>query len=223
MDALFGEDRNAPKNVESLEISKNEGLWDDARKAYQSPLENMVPEVQPGNQTALNSRKHPFARFITAMHRDIHEAWAFGYLEALESHPGSHPLNDLALWTKVEIVLNADGTIDKVKTVHHSGNSSFDAAAREVVISSGPYPEPPKEIRSGNGKIYIHWAFHRNEYACGTFGAQPFILDNVGHGDIPDGPRRGQSWPRWAWRARARSFALAQRWHAELGRWRGAW
>lgn len=186
MDALFGEDRNAPKNVESLELSKNEGVWDDARKAYQSPLENMVPEVQPGNQTALNSRKHPFARFIATMHRGIHEAWAFGYLEALESHPASHPLNDLSLWTKVEIVLNADGTIDKVRTVHHSGNSSFDAAAREVVISSGPYPDPPKEIRSGNGKIYLHWAFHRNEYACGTFGAQPYILDNAGAGDIPD-------------------------------------
>lgn len=186
MDALFGEDPNAPKNVESLELSRNEGVWDDARKAYQSPLENMVPEVQVGNQTALNSRKHPFARYITAMHRGIHEAWAFGYLAALENHPASHPLNDLELWTKVEIVLNGDGTIDKVRTVHHSGNSSFDAAAREVVISSGPYPEPPKEIRSGNGKIYLHWAFHRNDYACGTFGAHPYILDNAGAGDIPD-------------------------------------
>jgi TonB family protein len=186
MDALFGEDHNAPKNVESLELSKNEGVWDDARKAYQSPLENMVPEVQVGNQTALNSRKHPFARYIATMHRDIHEAWAFGYLAALENHPASHPLNDLELWTRVEIVLNADGTIDKVRTVHNSGNSSFDAAAREVVISSGPYPDPPKEIRSGNGKIYLHWAFHRNEYACGTFGAHPYILDNAGAGDVPD-------------------------------------
>ncbi|WP_181197933.1 TonB family protein, partial [Enhygromyxa salina] len=186
MDAVFGEDRNAPRNVESLELSKNEGMWDDARKAYQSPLENMVPEVKVGNQTALNSRKHPFARYIAAMHRGIHEAWGFGYLEALDSRPASHPLNDLNLWTKVEIVLNGDGTVDKVRTVHHSGNSSFDAAAREVVFATGPYPNPPKSIRSGNGKIYMHWAFHRNERACGTFGAQPYILDNAGAGDIPD-------------------------------------
>ncbi|WP_181233110.1 TonB family protein, partial [Enhygromyxa salina] len=186
LDALYGKDANAPKNVESLQLSKNEGVWDDARKAYQSPLENMVPEVQVGNQTALNSRKHPFARFIATMHRGIHEAWAFGYLEALDGRPASHPLNNLELWTKVEIVLNGDGTIDKVRTVHHSGNSSFDAAAREVVFATGPYPNPPKEIRSGNGKVYMHWAFHRNERACGTFGAQPYILDNAGAGDIPD-------------------------------------
>jgi hypothetical protein len=54
------------------------------------------------------------------------------------------------------------------------------------VFASGPYPNPPKEIRSGNGKVYMHWAFHRNERACGTFGAQPYILDNAGAGDIPD-------------------------------------
>jgi TonB family protein len=186
LDALYGKDRNAPKNVESLELSKNEGVWDDARKAYQSPLENMVPEVQVGNQTALNSRKHPFARYVATIHRGIHEAWAFGYLEALDARPASHPLNKQELWTRVEIVLNGDGTIDKLRTIHHSGNSSFDAAAREVVFASGPYPNPPKEIRSGNGKIYIHWAFHRNEYACGTNGVNVYILDNAGAGDIPD-------------------------------------
>jgi TonB family protein len=186
MDALFGEDQNAPKNVESQQLSEKKGVWDDARKAYQSPLENMVPEVQVGNQTALNSRKHPFARYIATVHRGIHDGWAFGYLAMLESHPNSHPLNDYNLWTRVEIVLNGDGTIDKVRTVHRSGNSSFDAAAREVVLAAGPFPDPPKEIRSGNGKIYIHWAFHRNERACGTFGANPYILDNAGGGDIPD-------------------------------------
>ncbi|GEM_PF-1109134 len=186
MDAVFGHDHRAPVNTESLKMSKNEGMWDDARKAYQSPLENFVPEVKTGNQTALNSRKHPFARYITAMHRGIHQAWGFGYLEALDNSGSSHPLNDMGLWTKVEIVLAKDGTVEKVKTVHHSGNSSFDAAAREVVFSTGPYPNPPKSIRSGNGKIYIHWSFHRNERACGTFGAQPFILDNAGQGEIPD-------------------------------------
>src|SRR5690606_10376588 len=35
-------------------------------------------------------------------------------------------------------------------------------------------------------KIYIHWAFHRNEMAFGTFAANPYILDNAWQGDIPD-------------------------------------
>jgi hypothetical protein len=31
---------------------------------------------------------------------------------------------------------------------------------------------------SGNGKVYIHWKFHRNGDACVTPGVSYFILDN---------------------------------------------
>ncbi len=186
LDALYGKDLQAKKNIISQRESKKKGIWEDARKRWQSPLENMVPEVRPGNQTALKSRKHPFARYIAQMHRSIHDAWAWGYLDGLDTRGRGHALNDEKLWTRVEIVLNGNGTIDKVRTVRYSGNMTFDAAAREIVYAAGPYPNPPRSIRSGNGKIYMHWAFHRDARACGTFGASPFILDNAGQGDRPD-------------------------------------
>lgn len=184
--ALFGKDKNAPQRADGSHESKTKGVWENVREHYQSPLENMVSEVKVGNQTALRSRKHPFARFIAQMHRTIHDAWAWGFLDQLDARGSRHPLNDYKLWSRVEIVLDRDGNIEKVSTVRHSGNMAFDAAAREIVHSSGPFPDPPQEIRSGNGKIYLHWAFHRDERACGTFGASPFILDNAGAGDRPD-------------------------------------
>jgi len=186
LEALFGKELVAPQRAEHAKASQTKGVWQGVREHYQSPLENMVPEVKVGNQTALRSKKHPFARFIAQMHRDIHDAWAWGFLEQLDTSGRQHPLNDYELWTRVEIVLNRDGTIDKVTTVRHSGKLAFDSAAREIVHAAGPFPDPPREILSGNGKIYIHWAFHRDERACGTFGAQPFILDNAGAGDRPD-------------------------------------
>lgn len=184
--AVFGERIKAMRDVVDEKQSKKEGVWDKAREHYQSPLENVVPEVQPGNQTALRSRKHPFARYIARMHRDIHPSFAEGLLSQLDTHPRSHPLNDMGLWTRVEIVLSARGTVEKVTTVHYSGNTSFDGAARETIWSLGPWPDPPKEILSGNGKVYMHWTFHRDERACGTFGVRPYILDNAGAGDMPD-------------------------------------
>jgi hypothetical protein len=201
LQALFGKDDDPRKAFQSKQQSKQKGVWEDQRAHWQSPLENMVPEVQVGNQTALRSRKHPFARYIAQMHRKIHEAWAWGFLEQLDTRGRTHPLNDYGLWSRLEIVLNGDGTIDKVMTVHHSGKLAFDAAAREIIYSSGPFPDPPREILSPNGKIYIHWAFHRDERACGTFGAQPFILDGAG-GDRPDpdvrvrARRGGEQMPR---------------------------
>jgi TonB family protein len=186
MDAIFGKHDTAHKSFESRQQSKNKGVWDEARAHWQSPLENMVPEVKVGNQTALRSRKHPFAQYIATIHRSIHDAWAWGFLDQLDTQSRDHPLNKRELWTRVEIIVNADGSIDKVTTVRFSGTLAFDAAAREVVYAIGPLPPPPNAIMSGNGKVYMHWAFHRDERACGTFGAQPFILDNAGHGDRPD-------------------------------------
>ncbi|MFZ6181902.1 TonB family protein [Nannocystis pusilla] len=186
MNALFGRDIAEKKDLISQRQSKKKGIWEEARELYQSPLENMVPEVRPGNQTALRSRKHPFAQFIATMHRTIHDKWAFGFLEQLDTMGRGNALNKPDLWTRVEIVLNSDGSLDKLRTVRYSGNMQFDGAAREVVRNAGPYPQPPREILSGNGKVYIHWAFHRDERACGTFGAEPFILDNSGQGERPD-------------------------------------
>lgn len=186
MNALFGRDIAEKRDLISQRQSKKKGVWEEARELYQSPLENMVPEVRPGNQTALRSRKHPFAQFIATMHRTIHDKWAFGFLEQLDGMGRSHALNKPELWTRVEIVLNSDGTLDKLRTVRFSGNTQFDNAAREIVRNAGPFPQPPREILSGNGKVYIHWAFHRDERACGTFGAEPFILDNAGQGERPD-------------------------------------
>ena len=186
MNALFGRDIAEKKDLISQRQSKKKGVWEEQRELYQSPLENMVPEVRPGNQTALRSRKHPFAQFIATMHRTIHDKWAFGFLEQLDGMGRGHELNKPELWTRVEIVLNGDGSLDKLRTVRYSGNMQFDNAAREVVRNAGPYPQPPREILSGNGKVYIHWAFHRDERACGTFGAEPFILDNAGQGERPD-------------------------------------
>ncbi len=185
MDALYGKDVEAQRNLVSQQQTQHRGLWEGPRERWQSPLENMVPEVQPGNQTALRSRKHPFARYIATIHRGIHESWAWGFLDQLDTRGARDPLNDRDLWTRLELVIRPDGTLEKVTTVRPSGNLVFDAAARETVWAVAPFPSAPPSIVSPNGKVYIHWAFHRDERACGTFGAQPFILDGSG-GDVPD-------------------------------------
>lgn len=183
---LFGHRPGGSSGGRKAGSSAKPGVWDEARRHYQSPLENMVPEVQVGNQTALRSRKHPFARYIATIHRKIHELWAYGILGRWDTLPARSELSDRSLWSRIEVVINPDGTVDKTTLVHFSGSSTFDGSAKEVIWAAGPFPEPPAAIRSGNGKVYMHWTFHRNERACGTFGVMPYILDNEGAGDRPD-------------------------------------
>lgn len=149
--------------------------------AMRSAIENFLPEVKPGNQQELGTRRSPFAAYIAAMHRMIHKHWTFGFLTQLESNMGaSKQYEDLTLWVQLEIVLKSDGAVDKVTIVRTSGNLPFDTAAIDSVLSSAPFPTPPPVIRSPNGKTYLDWKFHRDERACGTYGVDPHILTTPG-------------------------------------------
>jgi TonB family protein len=177
-ESVFGTDAEAAQALAKAERSKRKGKFAARQERVRSALENFIPEVKPGNQTALNTRAAPFAQFITRMHRKIHELWAFGFMEGLDSKPSDSPLNNPSLVAKLEIVLDGQGNVDRVAMVRSSGLTVYDAAAIDVVFSAAPYPAPPPTILSGNGKVYIHWTFHRNEEACGTMGVDYFILNN---------------------------------------------
>ena len=102
----------------------------------------------------------------------------------------SDPMNNRELLTRLEIVLNGDGTVDGVKVIRTSGVMGFDVAAVDVVYNAGPFPDPPSAIRSRNGKIYVHWSFHRDERQCATSHTDYYILDNPpAGGDV--GPTAG--------------------------------
>ena len=92
------------------------------------------------------------------------------------SLPALGDLGDLDLVTKVEIVVNADGTLDRVGIVKSSGNLMYDFGAFYAVQSGAPYPPAPEKIRSSDGRVYMRWALHRNESQCGTWNAEPYIL-----------------------------------------------
>ena len=175
---LFGADAAAERRLAQTERSKKVGRFQQRLGRVQSSLENFIPEVKPGNQTALNTRAAPFAAYIARMHRSIHQLWGFGVLEEWDEKSSSNPFNNPNLLTVLEMRLNPDGTVDKVTLIKTSGYMPYDAAAIDVAFNAGPYPDPPREIRSKNGKIYLHWSFYRDARQCATSGVEPYILDN---------------------------------------------
>jgi len=176
--SAFGDDAELAAAVAKQQKSQHKGKFTERKEKVLSALENFINEVTPGNQTELNTRAAPFAQFIAHMHRQIHEKWAFGFLNDMDRDFRDSPMNDLKLIAKLEIVLTGDGEVDKISMVRTSGNTGFDSAAIGSVYAAAPFPTPPHAILSGNGKVYIHWKFHRNGDACGTPGVNYFILDN---------------------------------------------
>lgn len=176
---LYGEGELRRQREEVAELRRtrirgsSSGNWERIRAA----IENYVPDVRPGNQTALRSAASPFAVYLAQVHRRLHRLWAEGVLVDFAMRSDDSPLNDVSLIVNLEIVINPDGSIAKVGVLEGgSGSLPYDAAAVDVVYRSAPHPNPPREIRSGDGRTYIHWAFYRNQRQCGTFNAEPYIL-----------------------------------------------
>jgi hypothetical protein len=159
-------------------------------RKFRAAIENFVPNVQPGTQTALNTAASPFAAYLSSVHRRIHREYAFGFLRNLPIAGG--PFDDRSLNTTLEIVINRDGSVHKVGIAKTSGFLPFDYGAFDAVMRAAPYPVPPRKILSGDGRVYFHWGFYRNERQCGTFNAQPFILPHPGGKPDPANPLRDE-------------------------------
>ncbi|MBI5486003.1 MAG: TonB C-terminal domain-containing protein [Deltaproteobacteria bacterium] len=177
-EAVFHEqlDRERQAFLEQRQERRRMGGAMDRMDRATAQLENFTPDIRPGNQTALDTLYHPFADYLTAFHRRLHPYWGDGFLVSLTAEPDTHPLNDMNLWTKLEIIVNGDGTIWKITIVRSSGNTVYDVAAIDAVFQGEPYPEPPAELQSGDGRLYLRWSFYRNHSQCGVWNAEPFIL-----------------------------------------------
>lgn len=167
------------RQVAARKMSAKKGRWERKLSAIKSSLENFVPDVRVGNQTALKTRAHPFAVYVARMHRRIHELWAFDFLNHLDDKSHSHHLNNPDLWVNLEVSVNPDGSVHKVTIVKTSGETEFDVAAIDVVLSSAPYEQTPEAIRSADGRVYLRWGFYRNYRQCGTFNVEPYILTDI--------------------------------------------
>ena len=144
---------------------------------WRSSIENYTPSVQLGNQTALNTAASAFGSYLSMIHNRIHPLFADSFLGSLDNLPASHPMNNPDLSTEVEIILDQEsGKVVRMGVTKFSGITAFDIAALDSVKRAAPFGTPPREIVSPDGKVYLHWEFHRNQYACSTLNARPFIL-----------------------------------------------
>jgi TonB family protein len=159
--------------------SEHRGSWVASNfERWRSAIENYVSSVKPGNQTALNTAAVPFATYLNGMHNRIHPIFAESFLGSLDALPKSNPLNDRKLITRLEIVVTRDGHIVRMGIVKPSGVTAFDVAALDAVQRASPFGPAPTAIVSPDGRVYLHWEFHRDEvYACSTMNARPFMLN----------------------------------------------
>jgi TonB family protein len=159
--------------------SRHRGSWHTlGLEKWRASIENYNSTVKPGNQTALNTARVPFATYLNQIHNRLHPIFADSFLGSLDGMPADSPLNRPDMRTNLEIVIDKDeGKIVKMGVTSSSGSTMFDVAALEAVQNAAPFGKPPPIIVSPDGNVYLHWEFYRNPYyACSTYFAHPFLL-----------------------------------------------
>lgn len=179
--SAIGQDRLARERVADGERrrSQHAGRWKPGGiERWRAAIENYVPSVRPGNQTALNTARVPFASYLNQIHNRLHPVFADTFLASLDDLPTSHPMNQMGMSTNIEIVLDdEEGRIQRMGVTKTSGVTAFDIAALESVHKAQPFGTPPHAIVSPDGNVYLHWEFHRDpNNACSTYFARPFLL-----------------------------------------------
>lgn len=188
-DAATYEQMFAQRDVEASERARENGRgkvlfknYEKTKQGVRASLESFGHDVRPGNHTGVNPKSGAFGSYIGVIHRKIHARWANGYLMDLDlREPPGSAMNDPTLNAKLEFVILAEtGELEAVNIVNSSGQVRFDAQAIAIAHSTGPHPNPPAELVSPNGKVYVHWNFWRDQRQCGVFGASIFIVGEQG-------------------------------------------
>jgi len=180
LEAAVGQDKLKQERAADGEArrAKHRGANGEKDKLdWRAAVENYEPSVKTGNQTSLNTAASPFGTYLNTMHNRIHPIFAEEFLQSLNSLPPGHKLND-NLVTFVEIVLGKDdGKILRTGITKASGSTMFDLVAVNAARRAGPFGKAPDAIVSHDGKVYVHWEFHRDPFdACSSRNARPYLL-----------------------------------------------
>jgi hypothetical protein len=153
---------------------------------FRAAIENYEPSVELGNTTALNAARVPFATYLNTIHNRIHPIFAEEYLEFYNSRPKTERVNDLTIFTSLEIVLDkTTGKIVRMGVTKTSGITEYDLTALASVDRAGPFGKAPDVIASPDGNVYLHWEFHRDDMRCSNINAFPYVLKE---GETPKAP-----------------------------------
>lgn len=192
VEAVVGKDKLAQERAAdgAARRSAHRGKWEkNTFGRYKAAIENYEPTVKVGNQTALNAAQSVFATYLNTIHNRLHPIFAEEFLASLDKLPEGHSFNQ-NLVTHLEIVVSKDeGKIMKMGVTRPSGMTAFDIVALNSINRASPFGKAPDAIVSHDGKVYLHWEFHRDPVdACSTRNAYPYILPAPKSGPPPIAP-----------------------------------
>lgn len=138
----------------SQKFLKHDALKNMMKNNFTYAPTNHLPNVAMGDETLLNTREYTFATFFVRMKRQMEMVWNPRKI----MHGEDLKRNQYV--TSVQIILNADGSLNDSRIIESSGNELLDQEALIAVERGAPYRNPPEGLKDEDQKIRIpRWQF----------------------------------------------------------------
>jgi TonB family protein len=117
-----------------------------------------LPDVDKGSQTFLNTREYKHSWFFNRVKRSVRQRW-----RAAETHRRHDPYGRVFgvrdRLTVVHVTLTQQGDLEAINVEKDSGVAMLDEAAIQAFQSAQPFPNPPSDLRDGDGRIRFKFGF----------------------------------------------------------------
>ncbi len=126
-----------------------------------SATDDHIKDVNPGMQTLLSTREFVYYTYYNRIKARLRQYWEPKIREKVGNilRQGRTIASTTEKTTKIVIILNDKGILEKIQVIGPSGLTDLDDAAVEAFRAAAPFPNPPKGIIEDDGKIRIRWDF----------------------------------------------------------------
>jgi TonB family protein len=127
-------------------------------RAIGSGTQDALPNIDDGENTALNAKKWRFASFFNRVKRQVAEHW---HPEEVyrQRDPTGMIYGRKNRYTALRIQLKPDGGLSNVAVEQPSGLDFLDDVAIEAFKDAAPFPNPPRQLIESNGFINFGFGF----------------------------------------------------------------
>jgi len=127
-------------------------------RAVGGGTQDALPNIDDGEETALNSKKWRFASFFNRVKRQVAEHW---HPEEVyrQRDPTGMIYGRKNRYTALRIQLNPDGRLSHVAVEQPSGLDFLDDTAIQAFKEAAPFPNPPRQLVESNGLINFGFGF----------------------------------------------------------------
>jgi TonB family protein len=146
-----------PQEKKSQEVESGDNKGNNRGVAASN---DYINDVALGDLTQLNTQEFKYYGYYLRIRQKLEQFWGMSLEEKAKKlfRTGRQIASDQDLITNLEITVDAQGEIVRIKVLGSSGYQELDEAAIESFNKAGPFPNPPTELVK-TGSAVIKWGF----------------------------------------------------------------